>query len=226
MWYNNCCRNFINKYPKYTKEEFNMNFKELLLESYRDDMVKRLIKKGYDRDVADIYVELSINEPIENVITDILIEEKQLSPDEVVSFLRMVQKAKGVPNLLEKKLRRKKNQEVMVFNNKKLKLADEGLTPKISSQMISGNINVTIAQHQEKGIKALLATTPRIIVDLDRIPYINEIRFDIKPIGGEKLKEQYIITPLADAQNYYTGIVEILVDPQLWGGVIELSESD
>ncbi len=203
-----------------------MNFKELLLESYRDDMVKRLIKKGYDRDVADIYVELSINEPIENVITDILIEEKQLSPDEVVSFLRMVQKAKGVPNLLEKKLRRKKNQEVMVFNNKKLKLADEGLTPKISSQMISGNINVTIAQHQEKGIKALLATTPRIIVDLDRIPYINEIRFDIKPIGGEKLKEQYIITPLADAQNYYTGIVEILVDPQLWGGVIELSESD
>lgn len=203
-----------------------MNFKELLLESYRDDMVKRLIKKGYDRDVADIYVELSINEPIENVITDILIEEKQLSSDEVVSFLRMVQKAKGVPNLLEKKLRRKKNQEVMVFNNKKLKLADEGLTPKISSQMISGNINVTIAQHQEKGIKALLATTPRIIVDLDRIPYINEIRFDIKPIGGEKLKEQYIITPLADAQNYYTGIIEILVDPQLWGGVIELSESE
>lgn len=203
-----------------------MNFKELLLESYRDDMVKRLIKKGYDRDVADIYVELSINEPIENVITDILIEEKQLSPDDVVSFLRMVQKAKGVPNLLEKKLRRKKNQEVMVFNNKKLKLADEGLTPKISSQMISGNINVTIAQHQEKGIKALLATTPRIIVDLDRIPYINEIRFDIKPIGGEKLKEQYIITPLADAQNYYTGIVEILVDPQLWGGVLERVEAE
>ena len=203
-----------------------MNFKELLLESYRDDMVKRLIKKGYERDVADIYVELSINEPIENVITDILIEEKQLSPDDVVSFLRMVQKAKGVPNLLEKKLRRKKNQEVMVFNNKKLKLADEGLTPKISSQMISGNINVTIAQHQEKGIKALLATTPRIIVDLDRIPYINEIRFDIKPIGGEKLKEQYIITPLADAQNYYTGIVEILVDPQLWGGVLERVEAE
>ena len=203
-----------------------MNFKELLLESYRDDMVKRLIKKGYDRDVADIYVELSINEPIENVITDILIEEKQLSPDDVVSFLRMVQKAKGVPNQLEKKLRRKKNQEVMVFNNKKLKLADEGLTPKISSQMISGNINVTIAQHQEKGIKALLATTPRIIVDLDRIPYINEIRFDIKPIGGEKLKEQYIITPLADAQNYYTGIVEILVDPQLWGGVLERVEAE
>ena len=203
-----------------------MNFKELLLESYRDDMIKRLIKKGYDRDVADIYVELSINEPIENVITDILIEEKQLSSDEVVSFLRMVQKAKGVPNLIEKKLRRKKNQEVMVFNNKKLKLADEGLTPKISSQMISGNINVTIAQHQEKGIKALLATTPRIIVDLDRIPYINEIRFDIKPIGGEKLKEQYIINPLADAQSYYTGIVEILVDPQLWGGVIERLEAE
>lgn len=203
-----------------------MNFKELLLESYRDDMVKRLIKKGYDRDVADIYVELSINEPIENVITDILIEEKQLSSDEVVSFLRMVQKAKGVPNLLEKKLRRKKNQEVMVFNNRKLKLSDEGLTPKISSQMISGNINVTIAQHQEKGIKALLATTPRIIVDLDRIPYINEIRFDIKSIGGDKLKEQYIINPLADAQNYYTGIVEILVDPQLWGGVLERVEAE
>ena len=92
--------------------------------------------------------------------------------------------------------------------------------------MISGNINVTIAQHQEKGIKALLATTPRIIVDLDRIPYINEIRFDIKPIGGEKLKEQYIITPLADAQNYYTGIVEILVDPQLWGGVLERVEAE
>lgn len=203
-----------------------MNFKELLLESYRDDMVKRLIKKGYDRDVADIYVELSINEPIENVITDILIEEKQLSPDEVVSFLRMVQKAKGVPNLLEKKLRRKKNQEVMIFNNKKMKLSEEELTSKISSQLISGNIKVKIAQHQEQGIKALLATTPRIIVDLDRIPYINEIRFDIKSIGGDNLKEQYIINPLADAQNYYTGIVEILVDPQLWGGVLERVEAE
>ena len=224
MWYNNICRNFI-KISYNTKEELIMNFKELLLESYRDDMVRRLIKKGYDRDVAISYVELSINEPIENIITDILIEEKQLSSDEVVSFLRMVQKAKGVPNLLEKKLRRKKAQKFFVFNNKKLKLAEEGLTPKISSQMISGKIRVEIAQHQEKGVKALLATTPRIIVDLDRIPYINEIRFDIKPIGGDKLKEQYVITPLADGENY-TGIVEILVDPQLWGGVLERLETE
>lgn len=202
-----------------------MKFRELIVTSYKADFEKKLREKGYSLKDAEKYVEMSINHPVEDLLEEILKEDKQLSDTEVVSFMRMIQKAKGVDVLLEKASKRSVD-KTMEINGKKIKFPELKLTKKISSQFISDDIEVRVPQYQLVAIKNILGTTPRIIVELDKLPYINEIRFDIKAISGgsSKLKDQFRVVPLTNEKNEYLGMVEIVIDPQLYGESMNRAE--
>lgn len=196
-----------------------MQFRRLVVETYKKELVLKLQKKGYTEKDAQKYVESCIENPIEILVAEILKDDKQLDDNEITSFMRMIQKAQGVETLMPKAVKRTQGEQSMKINGRTIKFADEVLTKKISSQLIQDKIDVKIAQHQFEAVKEILGTTPRIIVDLDKIPYIHEIRFDVKTLNTEKgkLTEQFCINPLTDEENVYTGIVEILIDPQLYG---------
>lgn len=196
-----------------------MQFRRLVVETYKKELVLKLQKKGYTEEDAQKYVESCIENPIEILVAEILKDDKQLDDNEITSFLRMIQKAKGVEHLMPKAVKRTQGEQSMKINGRTIKFADEVLTKKISSQLIQDRIDVKISQHQFETVKEILGTTPRIIVDLDKIPYIHEIRFDVKTLnpGNSKLTEQFCIIPLTDEEDVYTGIVEILIDPQLYG---------
>lgn len=203
-----------------------MQFRKLVLESYKTEIEKKLLSKGYTAEDAKRYVEMNIDHPIEDLIGEILQDEKQLSQQEVVSFMRMIQKAKGVERLISKSSKRSKGDTTMIVGGKTIKLSEDKLTKKISSQFISDDINVYVPQHQLKTLKIVLATTPRIIVDLDKIPYIKEIRFDVRRIaeGSNKLVDQFRVIPLTDEKEEYIGIVEVIIDPQLYGEALRRAE--
>lgn len=203
-----------------------MQFRDLVLQSYKTEFEKKLREMGYSAKDAEKYVEMSIEYPIENLLEEILKTDKQLTDAEVVSFMRMIQKAKGVDVLLSKSSRRKEESQTMVMNGRAVKFNKQSLTKKISSQFIGDDIKVYVPQHQLTALKNVLGTTPRIIVDLDKIPYINEIRFDVKSISGGsgKLVDQFSIRPLTDENDEYLGIVEIIIDPQLYGEAMNRAE--
>lgn len=204
----------------------SMQFRELVLESYKTEIVKKLIRKGYEAEDAKRYVEMNIDHPIEDLVEEILRDEKQLNQTDVVSFMRMIQKAKGVEHLITKSSRRVKGATTMTVNGKEIKLSEDRITKKISSQFISDDIEVRVSQHQLGILKVVLATTPRIIVDLDKIPYITEIRFDVKKLSenSDKLIDQFKVVPLTDEDNIYDGIVEVIIDPQLYGEAVNRAE--
>lgn len=204
-----------------------MQFRKLVLESYKTEIERKLRGKGYDAKDAETYVEMTIEHPIENIIEEILRDEKQLTQQEVVSFMRMIQKAKGVKELISKSSKRTQGITTMTVGGKTYKLSENKLTKKISSQFISGDIEVHVQQHQLEILKVVLGTTPRIIVDLDKIPYIREIRFDVRKIATDdsnKLVSQFRVIPLTDEKDEYAGVVEVIVDPQLYGEAVSRAE--
>lgn len=209
-----------------------MEFRKLVVESYKNELEMKLqSKKGYTATEAKIYIESYIENPIEDLIMEILRDDKQLDENERTSFLRMIQKAKGVKRLMPKSAKRTQGEQKMKFNGRTILFREEELTKKISSQLIHDDVKVKIAQHQLEVVKTILATTPRIIVDLDKIPYIYEIRFDVKNFNSssDKLTSQFCVNPLTDGEGVYTGIVEILIDSQLYGEAkyrAELAEYD
>lgn len=196
-----------------------MQFRRLVVESYKKEIVLKLQKKGYSAEEAEKYVDACIENPIEILVAEILREEKQLDESEITSFLRMIQKAKGVEHLMQKSAHRTQGEQSLEINGREILFPERELTKKISSQLIQDKIDVKIAQHQLEIVKIILGTTPRIIVDLDKIPYINEIRFDVRDFksNSNKLTNQFCINPLTHGENEYTGIVEILIDTQLYG---------
>ena len=205
-----------------------MQFRELVFESYKTEVEKKLLRKGYAAEDAKRYVEMTIEHPIEELIEEILRDEKQLTQEEVVSFMRMIQKAKGVEHLISKSSKRVQGTTTMTVGDRIVKLSEKKLTKKISSQFISDDIKVHVPQHQLRVLKMVLATTPRIIVDLDKIPYIEEIRFDVRRIAenSSKLVNQFRVIPLIDENDEYGGIVEVLIDPQLYGEALNRAEME
>lgn len=205
-----------------------MQFRELVLESYKTEIERKLREKGYKAEDAEQYVEMTIEHPVEDLIEEILRDEKQLSQQEVVSFIRMIQKAKGVKELISKSSKRTQACTTMTLGGKTIYFPKRELTKKISSQFISDDIVVNVPQHQIGILKVVLATTPRIIVDLDKIPYIDEIRFDVRRIteDSQKLVNQFRVIPLADENERYTGVVEVIIDPQLYGEALNRAEME
>ncbi len=205
-----------------------MQFRTLILASYKTEIEKKLRGKGYAAEDAERYVEMNIEHPIEDLIEEILRDDKQLSQQEVLSFIRMIQKAKGVDQLISKSTRRNKSDTTMTVGGKCYKLSESKLTKKISSQFINDDIEVRVPQHQLSILKVVLATTPRIIVDLDKIPYIEEIRFDVKRMteNSNKLVDQFRVIPLTDENNEYAGTVEVIIDPQLYGEALNRAEME
>lgn len=196
-----------------------LEFRKLVVESYREELEKKLERKGYSATDAKKYVGAYIDNPIEDLIVEILRDDKQLDENEITSFMRMIQKAQGVEHLMPKSVRRTPGRQSLEFNGRTIEFIEKKLTKKISSQLIQDKIEVKIAQHQLEMVKIILGTTPRIIVDLDKIPYIHEIRFDVRSFNSEsnRLTDQFFVNPLTEENNVYTGIVEILIDPQLYG---------
>lgn len=72
-----------------------MNLQKLVIKAHRLDMQKKLVKKGYSEKEAEAYITMCENEPITDLLREIL-EEKHLSEDEIEKYFDIVSNPKNI----------------------------------------------------------------------------------------------------------------------------------